>query len=346
MDTFSRGELINLMKKIVITISIITAGLFFFDGLFSFFIQENRNIKLSNAMKGNMEYDILFHGPCEPLFTVNPSKIDSLIGTNSYNYALRHTDFADNYLHLYLYLKANEPPKQVYLYVTPESFDIRFNSFHTYRFAPYLKDSVVAEVVKDMDPDYFSKSKFPFMRFAYYNSYKTFNAVQGIKHYLQEKSEAYFKDGYVAHPDNIFHTRPDGYIAPQHLIFSGDMNVTELTDSSLYYELYKKRQSFNWNKKRAHYLSKLFELCKQYKIELILYESPAYHASIVDQPNRDVFLIKTDSIAKKHNSEYLILNDSLIAFDKTNFVCPLILSVKGTKLFLELFSDSIQSRLK
>ena len=94
------------MKKLLITISIIIIGLFFFDGLFSFFIQENRNIKLSNAMKGNMDYDILFHGPCEPLFTINPSKIDSLIGTKSYNYALRHTDFADNYLHLYLYLKA------------------------------------------------------------------------------------------------------------------------------------------------------------------------------------------------------------------------------------------------
>ncbi len=333
------------MKKIIIAISIITVGLYCFDVLFSFLIQENRNIKISNAMKGNMEYDILFHGPCEPLFTIDPSKIDSLTGINSYNYALRHTDFADNYLHLHLYLKANKSPKQIYLYVTPESFDLRFNSFHTYRFAPYLKDSVVAEVVKDMDPDYYSKSKFPFMRFAYYNSYKTFNALQGLKHYFKDKSEAYFKNGYVAHPDNIFHTRPDGYIAPKHLIFSGDMNVTELTDSSLYYELYQKRQSFNWDKKRAQYLSKIFELCKHHEIELILYESPAYNASIADQPNRNEFLNKTDSIAKKHNSEYLILNDSSIVFDKTNFVCPLILSVKGTQPFLKQFSDSIKSRL-
>ncbi len=333
------------MKKIIIATSIIISGLFCFDKLFSFLIQENRNIKLSNVMKGNLDYDILFHGPCEPLFTVDASKIDSLIQIKSYNYALRHTDFADNYLHLYLYLKANKAPKQIYLYVTPESFDARFNSFHTYRFAPYLKDSIVSEVVKDMDPDYFEKSRFPFMRFAYYNSYKTFNAVQGFKHYLQDKSGAYFKDGHIAHPDNEFHKKPDGYIAPKHLIFSGNLNVTELTDSSIYYELYKKRQLFSWDPKRASYLTKIFTLCGKHEIKLILYESPAYWPSIADQPNRNQFLQRTDSIAKKHNSEYLILNDNDIIHDKKNFVCPLILSVKGTQPFLQMFSDSIKSRL-
>lgn len=296
-------------------------------------------------MKGGLDYDILYHGPCEPLFTIDASVIDSLIGTQSYNYALRHTDFADNFLHLHLYLKANKAPKHVYLYVTPESFDLRFNTFHTYRFAPYLEDSIVAKVVDDMDPDYYSKSDIPFMRFAYYNSYKTFDALQGFKHYIGGKDGAYFKDGHIAHPDNIYHTRPDGYIAPEHLVFAADMNVSELTDSSLYYELYEKRQTFKWNNKRAFYLSEIFKLCKKNHIKLTLYESPAYINSISDQPNRQEFLKKTDSIAKAFNSEYLIFNDSSIIGDKSNFVCPLILSVKGTQPFLETFSDSIKVRL-
>ena len=334
------------MKKLFITISIIISALYGLDFLYSFFIQENRNIKLSNALKGGLDYEILYHGPCEPLFTIDASVIDSLIGTNSYNYALRHTDFADNYLHLYLYLKANKSPKQVYLYVTPESFDLRFNTFHTYRFAPYLSDSVVANVVKDMDPNYYSKSHFPFMRFAYYNSYKTFDAIQGVKHYFKGKKDAYFKDGHIAHPDNIYHTRPDGYIAPEHLVFAADLDISELTDSSLYYELYEERQTFHWDEKREYYLVKLFELCKSNNIELILYESPAYHGSIHDQPNREEFIKRTDSIAKAFNSEYLIMNDDKIIHDKTNFVCPLILSVKGTKPFLKNFSDSIKTRVK
>lgn len=333
------------MKKLFISLIIIIVGLFGLDHLYSFLIQENRNIKISNAMKGDLNFDILYHGPCEPLFTIDASYIDSLIGTNSYNYALRHTDFADNYLHLYLYLKANKAPKQVYLYVTPESFDLRFNTFHTYRFAPYLEDTLVASVVKDMDPDYYAKSVFPFMKFAYYNSYKTFDAIQGFKHYINGKENAYFKDGHIAHPDNIYHTRPDGYIAPEHLVFAADMDISELTDSTLYYELYEKRQTFEWNEKRAFYLGQIFKLCSTHNIKLTLYESPAYHNSISDQPNRSEFLEKTDSIAKAYNSDYLIFRDSTIVFDKTNFVCPLILSVKGTQPFLKEFSDSINNRL-
>ena len=333
------------MKKIVFSILLVILGLFGLDASFSFLIKENRNIKVSNAMRGEMDYDILFHGPCEPLFTIDASAIDSMIGTKSYNYALRHTDFADNLLHLHLYLKANKKPKQVYLYVTPESFDLRFNTFHTYRFAPYLEDSLVSKVVKDMDPDYYAQTNIPFMRFAFYNSYKIFDAIQGLKHYIKGKDNPYFKDGHISHPDNEFHTKPDGYIAPEHLVYAANLNVAELTDSSLYYELYEERQSFNWDADRAKYLTQLFELCNQHKIELILYESPAYAGGVKDQPNRQLFLMRTDSIAKHHNSEYLIFNDEKITIEKSNFVCPLILSVKGTVQFLKIFSDSIHKRL-
>lgn len=332
------------MKKLFIAISIILLGLFCFEKLFSFAIQENRNIKISNAMKGGLDYNVLFHGPCEPLFTIDASRVDSMAGTHSYNYALRHTDFADNYLHLYLYLKANKAPKQVYLYVTPESFDLRFNAFHSYRFAPYLEDTIVAEVLADMDPDYAEVSRFPFMNFAYYNSFRIFDALQGIKHYFQKKSNPYFEDGFIAHPNNIYHTRPDGYIAPEHLVYAADMEVAELSDSTLYYELYEKRQTFKWDSKRGFYLGKLFELCRSHGITLTLYESPAYSGSINDQPNRKDFLNKTDSIAKAYNSDYLLFNDSLIVNDKTNFVCPLILSIKGTTPFLVQFSNSIKQR--
>lgn len=333
------------MKKLTIAIIIVIAALFSFDHLYAFLIQENRNIKVSKVMKGGLNHDILFHGPCEPLFTIDASVVDSLAGTNSYNFALRHTDFADNYLHLYLYLKANKAPKYIYLYVTPESFDLRFNTFHTYRFAPYLDDSVVARVVQDMDPDYASRSSIPFMRFAYYNSYKTFDAIQGLKHFVNGKNDAYFKDGFIAHPDNIYHTRPDGYIAPEHLVFAADLDISELTDSTLYYELYDKRQRFNWDLTREQYLIEMFKLCNQNGIELILYESPAYDGSVNDQPNRDSFLLKTDSIAKAFNSEYIIYRDSSIIYDKSNFVCPLILSIKGTEPFLKIFADSIKARL-
>ncbi len=296
-------------------------------------------------MKGSMEYDVLFHGPCEPLFTIDASVIDSLTGTNSYNFALRHTDFADNYLHLYLYLKENKAPKQVYLYVTPESFDLRFNTFHSYRFAPYLDDTLVASVVKEMDADYAEKTWFPFMRFAYYNSYKTFDAVQGFTHYWNNKTDPYFKDGFIAHPDNVYHTRPDGYIAPEHLVYAADYNVSQLTDSSLYYELYEERQTFNWDAAREKHLRKIFELCASKGVKLFLYESTPYVNSVSDQPNRQEFLNKTSAIAKEYKSKYILMDKLEIGKDKQNFVCPLILSIKGTAPFLQSFSDSLKVNL-
>lgn len=334
------------MKKIVISIVLIIASLFLLDAVFSFLIQENRNIKLSNAMKGELEYDVLFHGPCEPLFTIDASFIDSLVGTNSYNYALRHTDFADNYLHLYLYLKKNKAPKQVYLYVTPESFDLRFNTFHSYRFAPYLNDTLVEKVVEEMDTAYAEKTWFPFMRFAYYNSYKTFDAIQGFTHYINNKRDPYFKDGFIAHPDNVYHARPDGYIAPEHLVYAASYNVSQLTDSSLYYELYEERQTFKWNAVREKYLRKIFELCTSKGMKLFLYESTPYLNSVNDQPNRQEFLEKTADIAREYGSKYIQMDQLEISKDKRNFVCPLILSIKGTKPFLQSFSDSIKVNLQ
>lgn len=334
------------MKKILATIIFLVLVLFTLDQGFSFFIQQNQNIKVSYVAKGDLNYDILYHGPCEPLFTIDASYIDSITGLNTYNFALRHTDFADNYLHLYLYLKHNPAPKQVYLYVTPESFDTDFNSFHTYRFAPYLEDTVVQNVVAEMDPDYYKYSSIPFMRFAYYNSYKLFDAIQGVKHYYSGKQMPYFVDGHIEHPDNKFHTRPDGYIAPEHLVFAANMDVTQLNDSSVYYELYEKRQTFEWDENRAKYLQKIFELCAEHNIELILYESPAYNPSISDQPNRAEFIKKTDSIAKSFNSKYLLFQNPSITNEKTNFVCPLILSVKGTKPFLNEFARTIKDNFE
>lgn len=333
------------MKKISIALLLVVGILFILDGTFSFFIQENRNIKLSNVSKGGLDYDILYHGPCEPLFTIDASYLDSVLGTNSYNFALRHTDFADNFLHLYLYLKQNKAPKQVYLYVTPESFDLRFNSFHSYRFAPYLSDTLVAQVVEEMDPNYYSKTWFPFMRFAYYNSYKTFDALQGVKHYWDKKQDPYFKDGFIAHPDNQYFTRKDGYIAPEHLVYAANYDVSEISDSTLYYELYEKRQTFKWDPIRTKYLVQLFELCKKNQIELILYESPAYSGAINDQPNRDEFLQKTDSIARSFSSKYIVMENLELAKNKSNFVCPLILSIQGTAPFLKAFSDTVKTNL-
>ena len=89
----------------------------------------------------------------------------------------------------------------------------------------------------------------------------------------------------------------------------------------------------------------MFELCRTHNIELILYESPVYAPSVIDQPNREQFIDRTKEIAKTYGSEYLTFDIPSISQHKSNFVCPLILSVKGTTPFLSIFAQSIQKRL-
>ena len=90
--------------KLFLTILLLWALLLGTSKLYDFCIEQNCNLKLSYVLKSPVNADILFHGPCEPLWMVNPHIIDSIVHLKSYNIALSHSDFADSYLHLYFYL--------------------------------------------------------------------------------------------------------------------------------------------------------------------------------------------------------------------------------------------------
>jgi hypothetical protein len=345
------------MKKFVyalLTVLLILVGL---EKAWDFLIKENKNIKLSHAVQGGLQdgryNELLIHGPCEPLFTISPKYLDSLTGIKSYNYALRHTDFADNYLHLYLYLKHNKAPDKMYLYVTPESFDLRFNTFHTFRFAAWLEDSLVSEVVKEMDPDYYQYSWIPFMKYAYYNTYKTFDALQGFKHWIASGKDPYFADGHVPHgptdyannPGNESDRKPNneqnGYIAPKTLTYANGNEVEKQEDGGTYYEIYDSAQNFVWDGTREKYLIRIIELAQKHGVEVFLYESTPYKGSIINQPNRQDFLGKTEYLAQGLGVKYLLFDSLDIGRDKSNFVCPLIVGEAAGKEFMQVFATTI-----
>jgi hypothetical protein len=342
------------MKKFVFALLTVLLLLVALEKVWDFLIKENKNIKLSYAVQGGLENELLIHGPCEPLFTISPKYLDSLTGFKSYNYALRHTDFADNYLHLYLYLKHNKAPKQMYLYVTPESFDARFNAFHTFRFAAWLEDSLVNDVVEVMDPDYHKYSWIPFLKYAYYNTYKTFDALQGFKHWLSSGKDPYFADGHVPHGSTDYTVEPElepeheksGYIAPTTLSYANGNEVAQLKDGGTYYEIYDSVQTFVWDEKREKYLRMIITLAQTHGVEVVLYESTPYLGSIISQPNRQEFIEKTHAISKQYDIEYLLFDTLEVGAHKSNFVCPLILGEDAGKVFMQEFSQTIRTKAK
>jgi len=329
------------MKKLAYALLTVLLILVVLEKSWDFLIKENKNIKLAHAVQGGLENDVLIHGPCEPLFTISPKYLDSLTGLKSYNYALRHTDFADNYLHLYLYLKHNKAPKQMYLYVTPESFDRRFNTFHAFRFAAWLEDSLVNEVVKEMDPDYHQYSWIPFMKYAYYNTYKTFDALQGFKHWISSGKDPYFVDGHVPHGLTAYTEEPNGFVAPATLTYANGNEVEQLENGGTYYEIYDSAQTFEWDDTRSKYLRRIIQLAREHHIKIVLYESTPYKGSIVNQPNREKFISNITYEALGSGAEYLLFDTLEIGKLKSNFVCPLILGEEAGKVFMQEFAKEI-----
>ena len=284
------------------------------DTFFSFGIKNNLNIKSSYVQLKKIDAELLVHGPCEPLWMISPQKIENQTGLKTYNLALSHSDFADNFLHLYLYYKKNRAPYYLLLYVTPESFDVKFNTFNTYRFANWMGDFTIASVVKEMDACYYRYSCIPFMRFAYYNQREIFEMMQGYKHYFTHKTSPYF---------------PDGFEPPVKVRWDNHFNR--------FAELYPNGYYFTWDKTREKYFRKIIEFARANKTKVILYESPIYKNAISHFKNRTEIISKIKGIAKEYGIDYCIFDGMKLAEKKENFISTLNLNYTSALIF----SDSL-----
>jgi hypothetical protein len=308
--------------KIILWIALLVAGLKALEPLFEWGIKHNLNVKASYVTIKKVNAEIIIHGPCEPLWMMMPKRISKLTGLTTYNLALSHSDFADNYLHLYLYLKNNKAPQYVFLYVTPESFDKNYNVFNTYRFAAFMDDTVIQNTVKECDKNYYTYYQWPMMRYAYYNNQINFVALQGIKHVISKRQMPYFADGYEP---------PFKMVWDNHL--------------EKFRKLYPKGYYFVLDTLRQKYLQKCIELCKQKGIQIILYESPVLAEALPDQANRTEFVNKIKHIADKNQIPFWMFDNMEISKSRKYFMSTLNLNIEGTLLFNDTFSLAIKKRL-
>lgn len=290
------------------------------DRAWTFGLLHNQNLKLSNTSAHPPDAALLVHGPCEPLWIVSPNLLDPVTGLRSYNLAMSHSDFADNYLHLYLYLKSNKPPDILFLYVTPESLDPRFNVFNTYRFAPYLDDSLVAAVVRENDPDYFRWTFIPFMRYAYYSKQVTFHAIQGWKHFLTGRDSAYYPDGFEPPARRVWGNHHGSFV-----------------------QLYENDVLFTTDPMREKYLRLTIRLAKTHGIKVYLYESPVLSEAIPFQPNRDEMVGQIKKMAAQEGVEYVQFSNLPMAGDRRYFNSTLTFNMEGVKVFNDTLGRYIRA---
>ena len=308
-----------MLKKIVILLITILASLYGLEKLYDYLLSFNRNMKSEYVQLGNINADLVIHGPCEPEWMLDPDIISPYISKKVYNLALNHSGFADNYLLLHLYLKQNKKPEALFLYVTPESFDVRANTFNTYRFAPFLGDPVVDETLKDKDASYYRWSWIPFMKYGYYGKYTNFKAIQGLKHIITNRQLPYHPNGYTPVGDPRWNNHIEGFN-----------------------NIYKENHVFKWNAIREKYFRKTIEYAKSQKIPLYLYESPILNVTLPFQVNRDGFMLKIKEIAKEYDLPFYVFDDLPMADSTVNFISTLNTSKVGSEKFSHYFGEFLR----
>jgi hypothetical protein len=308
--------------KAFLFLVILTGSLFLLEKLFDFGIKHNLNLKSSYVATHKIDAQLLVLGPCEPLWMVSPEILTRQTGLSCYNLANSHSDFADNYLHLQLYLQNNKVPESLLLYVTPESFDTNYNTFHTYRFAQFLNDKMVNKVVTDCCPQYSPWKRLPFFNYGYYGHQTCFLALQGWKHYLTGKQKPYYADGFEPpakvvwdnHHENLKKAYPSGY-------------------------------SFSWDSLRERYFQRILSVGKAHNIKIILYESPVLREIAEYQVNRTLFLERIEKIAEKHNIPFLKFDELPWAKDRKYFISPMVTTLQGSYLFSDTLAKALKAQL-
>ncbi len=310
------------VKKIAMLTLLLVSLLFILEKTYDFFIFNNKNIKTNYISSEQVNASILFEGSCIPSQTISPEIIKKETGLNSYNLASVHSDLAENYLNIYLYLKNNPIPKIIFLFTGPETFDENYNSFNSYRYSCFVKQKEVNKVIKDMDPDYYQYLWIPFMKYAYYNSKITFPTIQGIKHTIEKKHFPYLKDGY----ESLFRYK--------------------VQPNKKYEELYSSQLNFKWSKKREKYLNKIIQLCHSKKIKLILFDPPSL---LIDyskhQKNRNNIIYNIKKIAKNKNIPFLTFDTLKVCLQKDKFVSNYQLIEKESNQFHKILSKTIKKIL-
>ena len=301
----------KLYKQIIIALALIYLTLLASDKMYCFLLNNNLYIKQTYIQKRKIDADIIILGNCVPYTTLNPSIFEKITKLKTYNLAEYHSNITDNYLSYYIYLKKNKSPQKLIIYTSPETFDPSFNTFNTYRFAHLLKDSKVCEIVKNTDPNYYKMSFIPFLKYGYYNNHIHFNALQGAKHFLTQRKNIQFKNGYLP--------------------------LNERTGFKLAYPIGHK---FIWDKMEEKQLIILINLAKSKGTEVILYESPIFIEKTNYQPNRSKILKKIEAIANRTNVEFIKFDSSNLS--KSNFLNNVTLKGKEKLKFNIEFANLIK----
>lgn len=267
-------------------------------------------------LEGKINADVLIQGSSRAWVQYNPTIIDTVLSTNSFNLGMDGAPFDIQYLRFKAYLENNKAPKLIIQNVDLDLLDTQEEFFQKYQFLPFLNNKYFENLLKNQELISFTDIYFPFMR--YLGQPKAvqigFSEYLGITHYQTEKYK-----GYAARHDSW-------------------------DDSK--FEQRKKRGKGNWkvNAEARRLFQHFIDECKDKNIKLVLVFAPIYYEItdlVVDfEASKQLYT----SIANQNNITFLDYSLCEISYNKKFFYNMTHLNSMGSDLFSSKVCKDLQTK--
>jgi len=311
-----------MWKKLIIAILISISFLYIAEKVSDHFMKRYPKLKSSYISQVDQKADILIIGACEAEMILDPAMFDSATGYKTYNLGEVGTRFADNYLYLYQYLIYQKHPKYVILHISPESFySIDNKLLTTYKHEAFLSDTVVYNVVKELDPEYINFTKIPFLKYSFYNIFTLYKILESTGYNVLHKK----------YPPSI-----DGFSPPL---------AADTVDASQ--SLITKIHGYKWSSTEEKYFRKIISLCMHEGIKPIFYKVPYYKGYY----DANLFLrdyeAKIGRIASENKIPYYVYDTSSLTKDYKNYFWLVnnLLSLKSIPTFNNMLIKDIKDNV-
>lgn len=281
------------------------------------FIYEN----LNKTYKGEINSNIIINGSSKALVQISPQIIDSLTGLNSYNFGMNGANFELQNLVYNLYRKYNNKPDYIIHVVSSETLELNENLHEYKRFAPYLNDTLVEQFAKKHNGFSSADYYFPFIRYSGF----LIEIINGFSNYFNYKLPL----------EN--NSKSKGYIA-----------YNKKWDSSFdnFKKTYANGKYIKIDSAQISLFDNYIEYCVNDRIEIILIYPPTYYESHSYIRNRNEIISLYDSIADKHQIQFLNYSENELSLSKKYFYNSQHLNKNGAELFTKMICADIMKESK
>lgn len=294
------------MKKFfkhLLVLSLLSLGIFWLLDLgFTYVFKKGYYTKIQWLYnKQAQEYDFAINGSSRAFTTLDLSKIEERTGKKGINISVDGSSIPDQFLMLKIFLHNKNTIKKLYLQIDPFSSNTEeIFDFAIPKFFPYLKEDIVFDHFKQFGYEWSAYRYIPFYRYAKYNT------LWGPHEVLIDQFKILPQD--FDQYGDFFYPNID---------YKGPVKLRHLT--------------FDLNGK-YRFLNEIISLCRQQRIELVLFTAPV--ADIIIDADYHRNTIKFMEMMKSKGVAYYNYGN-LYGNDPENFYNEIHLNKRGAENFTD-----------